>query len=131
MIIILKIIQMNINFSFILLIFPSSEDLNYIISAYLSPMYLSLCVCVLKKTWWQDFSGSSGGKNPPANAGDTGSSSGLGRSRMPRSNCAHTLEPASHNYWAHAPRARALQQEKPPQWAARTPQWRVAPSHPN
>ena len=41
---------MNINFSFILLIFPSSEDLNYIISAYLSPMYLSLCVCVLKKT---------------------------------------------------------------------------------
>ena len=39
------------------------------------------------------------------------------------------LEPMSHNYWAHvlqllkpAPRARALQQEKPPQWEAHTPQ---------
>ena len=45
------------------------------------------------------------------------------------------LEPASHNYWAHiatttearAPRARALQQEKPPQWEAPAPQQRVAP----
>ena len=44
------------------------------------------------------------------------------------------LEPASHNYWIHAPqllkpahpRAHALQQEKPPQWEARAPQWRVA-----
>ena len=69
------------------------------------------------------------------------------------------LEPASHNYWAHAPqlwkpvhsrarvpqllnlhaataeactpRARAPQQEKPPQWEARAPQWRVAPAHHN
>ena len=46
------------------------------------------------------------------------------------------LEPASHNYWglyatateAHMPRARAPQQEKPPQWEARAPQWRVAPA---
>ena len=29
------------------------------------------------------------------------------------------LEPTSHNYWAHVPRACALQQEKPPQWEAR------------
>ena len=43
------------------------------------------------------------------------------------------LEPASHNYWAHVPqlqkparRARALQQEKPRQWEAHTPQQRVA-----
>ena len=43
-----------------------------------------------------------------------------------------TLEPVSHNYWsqwattteAHAPRARALQQEKPPQWEARAQQQR-------
>ena len=49
------------------------------------------------------------------------------------------LEPASHNYWslrattteAHAPRARALQQEKPLQWEARAPQQRVAPAHLN
>ena len=49
------------------------------------------------------------------------------------------LELTRHNYWArvpqllslcattteaHAPRARALQQEKPPQWEARALQWR-------
>ena len=41
------------------------------------------------------------------------------------------LEPASHNCWAHVPRACALQQEKPPQWEARAPQWRVAPARCN
>ena len=30
------------------------------------------------------------------------------------------LEPVSHSYWACAPRARALQQEMPPQWATKT-----------
>ena len=46
------------------------------------------------------------------------------------------LEPMSHNYWspctttteAHAPRAHAPQQEKPPQWEACAPQQRVAPT---
>ena len=33
-----------------------------------------------------DFPGGAVIKNPPANAGDTGSSPGLGRSHMPRSN---------------------------------------------
>ena len=33
-----------------------------------------------------DFPGGAGVKNPPANAGDTGSSPGLGRSHMPQSN---------------------------------------------
>ena len=44
------------------------------------------------------------------------------------------LEPTSHNSWAPAtttearvPRARAAQQEKPPQWEARALQQRVAP----
>ena len=41
------------------------------------------------------------------------------------------LEPASHNYWAWVPRACAPQQEKPPQWEARTPQLGVAPAHRN
>ena len=49
------------------------------------------------------------------------------------------LEPASHNYRAHvpqllkpaAPRAGALQREKPPQWEARARQWRVAPARHN
>ena len=46
------------------------------------------------------------------------------------------LEPSGCNYWAHMPqvlkavhpRACALQQEKPPQWEACAPQWRVAPT---
>ena len=40
---------------------------------------------------------------------------------------AWALEPTNHNYWAHVPRARAPQQEKPPQWEAHAPQQRVAP----
>ena len=35
---------------------------------------------------------------------------------------AHALEPGRHNYWAHMPRARALQQEKPLWWEALEPQ---------
>ena len=67
-------------------------------------------------------------KNPPASAGDTGSSSGPGRSHMPRSNYARAPQLVSLRSRAHkpqmmspratatearAPRARALQQEKP------------------
>ena len=81
-------------------------------------------------------------KNPPVNAGDTGSSRGPGRSHMPRSNWAREpqllslcsrahepqllslcsrarepqlLSPCATTTEAHAPRARALQQEKPRQ----------------
>ena len=59
------------------------------------------------------FPGGAVVKNPPANAGDTGSSPGPGRSHMPRTNEAHvpqllspratTTEPVSHNYWAREP----------------------------
>ena len=52
-------------------------------------------------------------KNPPANAGDTGSIPGL----------AH--EPTSCNYWACA-----LHQEKPPQPGAHAPQWQSSPLSP-
>ena len=38
------------------------------------------------KTRDRDFPGGAVVKNPPANAGDTGLSPGLGRSHMPRSN---------------------------------------------
>ena len=44
-----------------------------------------------------DFPGGTVVKNPPANAGDTGSSPGLGRSHMPQSNYARApqlLKPA-------------------------------------
>ena len=40
------------------------------------------------KSFW-DFPGGTVVKNPPANAGDTGSSPGPGRSHVPRSNKAH------------------------------------------
>ena len=76
------------------------------------------------------FPGGAVVKNPPANAGDTGSSPGPGRSHMPRSNearapqllslCSRACEPqllSSHatTTEAHTPKARALLQEKPPQ----------------
>ena len=40
----------------------------------------------INKLWYRDFLGGAVVKNPPANAGDTGSSPGLGRSHMPCSN---------------------------------------------
>ena len=55
------------------------------------------------------------GKNPPANAGDAGSSPGPGRSHIPRA-----TKPVRHNYWACASGACAPQQERPPQWEAAT-----------
>ena len=82
-------------------------------------------------------------KNPPANAGDMGSSPGLGRSHMPRSNSAHVpqllslhprapepqlLSPRATTTEARMPRARAPQQEKPPQWEACALQRRIAPA---
>ena len=76
------------------------------------------------------FPGGTVVKNPPANAGDTGSSPGPGRSHMLRSSSARApqllslrsrarepplLSPRATTTEARAPRARALQQEKPPQ----------------
>ena len=85
-------------------------------------------------------------KNPPANAEDTGSSPGPGRSHMPQSNYARAAQLLRQGSRARksqllslhaatteacAPRARAPQQEKPLQWEARAPQWRVAPARRN
>ena len=39
-----------------------------------------------KVQWMRDFPGGAVVKNPPANAGDMGSSPGPGRSHMPRNN---------------------------------------------
>ena len=41
--------------------------------------------------------------------------------------CRGATRPASHNYWACASGACAPQQERPWQWKAHAPQWRVAP----
>ena len=45
--------------------------------------------------------------------------------------CRGATGPVSHNYWACASGACALQQERPRQWEARTPRWRVAPARRN
>ena len=52
-------------------------------------------------------------------------------SHMPQSSWARApqlLSPHPTTAEAHAPRARAPQQEKPPQWEAHAPQRRVAPA---
>ena len=77
-----------------------------------------------------DFPGGAVIKNLPANAGDTGSSPGPGRSHMPQSNKAHVpqllslcsrarepqlLSLCAITTKARTPRAHAPQQDKPPQ----------------
>ena len=55
---------------------------------------------LLFKNHLEDFPGGAVVKNPPANAGDMGSSPGPGGSHMPRSNWARApqlLEPVLHN----------------------------------
>ena len=80
------------------------------------------------KSW--DFPGGAVVKNPPANAGDTGSSPGPGRSHMPQSHSAgapqllslcsrahmtQLLSPHATTTEARAPGTCAPQQERPPQ----------------
>ena len=48
-------------------------------------MFTAALVIIVKK-WNEDFPGGAVVKNPPANAGDTGLSPGLGRSHVPQSN---------------------------------------------
>ena len=45
--------------------------------------------------------------------------------------CRGAAGPVSHNYWACASEACAPQQERPRQWEARAPRWRVAPARRN
>ena len=78
-----------------------------------------------KNGFW-GFPGGAVVENPPANAGDTGSSPGPGRSHMPRSNWAREPQLLSLRVWSLAP-----QQERPRQWEARAPWWRVAPARRN
>ena len=78
----------------------------------------------------EGFPGGTVVKNPPANAGDMGLSPGPGRSHKPWSNQARApqllslcsracepqlLSPHATTAEARAPRAHALQQERPPQ----------------
>ena len=49
-------------------------------------IYMYIYICMYVKNIHQHFPGCAVVKNPPANAGDMGSSPGLGRSHMLRSN---------------------------------------------
>ena len=82
----------------------------------------------------QDFPGGGVGKNPPANSGDTVSIPDPGRSRMPQSTEPHALQQLCRQAAttrARAPRACALQPEKPPQWEAPAAQRGGAPARHN
>ena len=98
----------------------------------------AVCKELLKSFCW-GFPGGAVVKNLPANTGDIGSSPGLGRSHMLRSNetrapqllslCSRAHEPqllslCATTTEARTPRARAPQQEKPLQWEAHAPQRR-------
>ena len=95
-----------------------------IINHWLS--FVSIEMPFIKYLIW-DFAGGTVVKNPPANAGDTGSSPGPGRSHMPWSNKAHApqllslcsrahepqlLRPRATTTEACVPRARAPQQRE-------------------
>ena len=103
-------------------------------------------IIIINNNSYRDFPGGAVVKNLPANAGDMGSSPGPGRSHMPRSKwarapqllslCSRAREPqllslCATTTEARTPRARALQQKKPPQREARAPQRRVAPARRN
>ena len=82
------------------------------------------CGMSLNMDWSRDFPGGAVVKNQPANAGDTGSSPGRGRSHMPRSNEARApqlLSPCAANIEARTPRAPALQREATSMKSPRTP----------
>ena len=49
----------------------------------------------------------------------------------PRAHALQLLSPCAATTKVHVPRAHGPQQEKPPQWEARAPQWRVAPARHN
>ena len=52
------------------------------------------------KNYYMGFSGGAVGGNPPANAGDTGSCPGPGRSHMPQSGWAHEPQLLSLRFWS-------------------------------
>ena len=73
------------------------------------------------------FPGGAVVENLPANAGDTGSSPGLGRSHMPRSNWAREPQLLRLRVWSLCSATR----ERLRQWEAHAPRWRVAPARCN
>ena len=125
---------------------PSSKYFSSICWLKLFGMCFLFIVLSELKIKNRGFPGGAVVKNPPANAGDMGSSPGPGRSHMPRSNQSRApqllslhsrarepqlLSPRATTTEACVPRACAPQQEKPLQWEAHAPQRRVAPARRN
>ena len=82
-------------------------------------MGLTLKFCLFRV--FRGFPGGAVDKKLPANAGDTGLIPGLGGFHRLQSNYAHVPQ------LPRCPRARAPQQEKPPQWEAHAPQLERSP----
>ena len=72
------------------------NEKNYFILLFTIQTYLLVSL----KTAKGGFPGGAVGENLPANAGDTGSSPGLGRSHMPRSNQAREPQLLSLRFWS-------------------------------
>ncbi|KAJ8798002.1 hypothetical protein J1605_016885 [Eschrichtius robustus] len=68
---------------------------------------------VIKSGCPRDFPGGAVVENLPANAGDTGSSPGLGRSHMPRSNWAREPQLLSLRVWSLLRNKRGRNSERP------------------
>ena len=62
---------------------------------------------------FRGFPGGAVVENPPANAGNTGSSPGLGRSHMPRSNWAREPQLLSLRVWSLCSATRGRDTERP------------------
>ena len=60
-------------------------------------MFASICLSIKANN--EGFPGGAAVESLPANAGDTGSSTGLGRSHMPRSNWAREPQLLSLRIW--------------------------------
>ena len=67
------------------------------------------------KKWLLGFPGGIVIENTPANAGDTGSGPGLGRSHMPRSNWAREPQLLSLRVWSLCSATRGRDGERPAQ----------------
>ena len=63
-------------------------------------MYTLMCIKLMTNKNLQGFPGGTVVESLPANAGDTGSSPGLGRSHMPRSNWARETQLLSLRVWS-------------------------------
>ena len=86
-------------------------------------------IYVTSKIKKEDFPSGTVFKNPPAKAGDTGSSPGLGRSHLLWSNGGPTPRPLGPCSRAHAPGACVPEQEEPLQGEVCALQPRAAPAH--